>query len=385
VKGVMAGSCESCLSEEQASAVLDAANFTSHSVFKINTVQINAGDLFGGNFKQNAKFNVVTDKGEFNSEQLISNFITEGQKYITPIKAASYYVIEKDCEDIIQNEISNNDKSYFAKALVFLIKGKEKEKSYVKVKVIFNQGKGPTKSLRIVKTQPSYLNTGALVNKVNEFLGYCGATIPVCIDVPASVDAASPNDIYIWIGKSRDKICNLVGLFAGLNCLNKPQLTTWCSRKSQEEKNIHPEKSSGHMDDAIWPSVIQPSGVIDESSFHYWKKIIAAKTDEEVAAFYILHVLGHNAGCSHTSPESSCEAGFMSSANYLEASREIDYSKLTFTGYIYWISPYLGEAYRWEHTKDYIEGRRYTANENSSLKKLDTEEIKKLIRGYIQN
>ncbi|HUN17941.1 MAG TPA: hypothetical protein PK622_14045, partial [Saprospiraceae bacterium] len=69
MQGVMAGSCESCLSAEQASAVLDAANFTSHSVFKINTVQINAGDLFGGNFKQNAKFTVVTDKGEFNSEE----------------------------------------------------------------------------------------------------------------------------------------------------------------------------------------------------------------------------------------------------------------------------------------------------------------------------
>ena len=120
MQGVMAGSCESCLSAEQASVVLDAANFTSHSVFKINTVQINAGDLFGGNFKQNAKFTVVTDKGEFNSEELISNFITEGQKYITPIKAASYYVNEKDCEDIIQNEISNNDNSYFAKALVLV-------------------------------------------------------------------------------------------------------------------------------------------------------------------------------------------------------------------------------------------------------------------------
>ena len=115
VQGVMAGSCESCLSAEQASAVLDAANFTSHSVFKINAVQINAGDLFGGNFKQNAKFTVVTDKGEFNSEELISNFITEGQKYITPIKAASYYVNEKDCEDIIKNKITINKKNNFAK------------------------------------------------------------------------------------------------------------------------------------------------------------------------------------------------------------------------------------------------------------------------------
>jgi len=393
ITGFRSPSCSNCMTAKQASVVLDNLGFSSHNVDKVSTVSTSYSVTHDGKFKQFAKFKVSTDLTEFDSEALVDNFYTIAGKYYTPILAETHYVNEADCLNIIDEAIKSSE-DYFIKILVFLIKDASFQE--LKVKILYGSPKGSTKSIRIINVNnTSDFTLSEVASKLEDFIALCGASAPVCIDAPVNINSVSKDDIYIWIGPTRSKLCSITGSFADINQLEEPDISQFCFQKTKKEKESLPEKSR------LWES-IQPSGVIDVSSINSIKNAILATSEEETVAFLCLHVLGHNSGCLHSDYkdewgviiENSCEAGFMRSGAMFEASRAPRYT-IGGNNNHFWLT--LGdddnpEIYRWNCPSDYITGRNWIEGDYGKgkdrtygLQHLDTQEIRRKIREYLSN